>query len=83
MKIEKVYSLASIMFQREEGSVWEKGLLINEGERIYDMKGEQPDGLLWDFKRITGIKFSSNLDRISTVDFNPQNGSLQLEVVIE
>ena len=45
----KPYKISIIRFQREETSPWEPGLMINEGDRIFDLKMQEPKEV-WDYK---------------------------------
>ncbi len=56
--------------------------MVNEGEKIYDMRGTEPDEQLWDYKRVPGLCVSSLIKGIYDVDFDPKSGVMKLEVCV-
>lgn len=60
---EKIYLFETCKFQREEGSEWEPGVLMNEGRKgILDTHGQIPDKV-WDFQTVPGLSLDiSELD---------------------
>lgn len=75
MKINNAYAISSIEFKRTKESEWEKGLLINDGDVIYDKGGLIPDKVLWDYRRTVGGLHISGLSHyLKNVEFNIGTG---------
>ena len=77
MKIPNVFSLHAIDFKRTEDSEWEAGLLIDNGDAIYDMNGIELDGVVWDYRRRSLISINSIL---GDVNFDPETKTLDLKI---
>jgi len=82
MIIENVYSIESIEVQEVENGDWKKGFLINSGERIYYLNGEEPEDVVWDYRTVSGVSVS-NLKHLGYIDTEYNIESKELKLVIK
>ncbi len=54
MNEKKIYRIETCKFQRQKDGEWENGIMINEGEAIFDSDGKIPTNV-WDGRRWSGL----------------------------